>query len=176
MNIAMVNCTSRHFVWEIDMTNCTLRHLAGQYSKFVRNTINIHLPHILNPIPLSNSPPFPIFSFHRLLLRLPNVTKMTEVVIKDLETGLRDLFRKSYLSNCEIECEELTEADRSTLEDLDCLEILENFKDLVNSLLSCKRDFKQTDKSDIVSRCEQFETMLQKLEAEVRTHIRVLTT
>jgi len=101
---------------------------------------------------------------------------MTEVVIKDLETGLRDLFHKAYLSNCELEDEELTEADRSTLEDLDCLEILENFKDLVNSLLSCKRDFKQTDKSDIASRCEQFETMLQKLEAEVRNHIRVLTT
>lgn len=98
---------------------------------------------------------------------------MTEVVITDLETGLRDLFNKAYLSNCEIECEELTEADRDTLEDLDSLEILENFKDLVNSLLSCKRDFKKTDKSEIAGRCEQFETMLQKLEAEVRTHIRV---
>lgn len=98
---------------------------------------------------------------------------MTEVVITDLETGLRDLFNKAYLSNCEIECEELTAADRDTLEDLDSLEILENFKDLVNSLLSCKRDFKQTDKSEIAGRCEQFETMLQKLEAEVRTHIRV---
>ena len=98
---------------------------------------------------------------------------MTEVVIKDLETGLRDLFRKAYLTNCEIESEELTESDHNTLDDLDSLEILENFKDLVESLLGTKRDFKRTDKSELASRCEQFETMLQKLESEVRTHIRV---
>ena len=98
---------------------------------------------------------------------------MTEVVIKDLETGLRDLFRRAYLSNCDLESEQLSEADRATIEDLDTIEILENFKDLVESLLSCKRDFMKTDKSEIVSRCEQFESMLQKLEAEVRTHIRV---
>jgi len=99
---------------------------------------------------------------------------MTEVVIQDLETGLRDLFRSAYLSNCDLENEPLTDSDRTTLEDLDSIEILENFKDLVKSLLSCKRDFLHSDKGEIAARCEQFETMLQKLEAEVRSHIRVL--
>jgi hypothetical protein len=49
---------------------------------------------------------------------------MTEVVIQDLETGLRDLFRRAYLSNCDLESEQLTEADRATIEDLDTIEIL----------------------------------------------------
>ena len=98
---------------------------------------------------------------------------MTEAVITDLETGLREVFRRAYLRNCEIEGEELSESDKQTLEDLDSLEILENFKDLVESLLSLKHDTKHSDKGELVSRCEQFEAMLQKLEADVRTHIRV---
>ena len=101
---------------------------------------------------------------------------MTEVVIKDVETGLRDLFRRAYTTNCEIEGEDLSDSDRKTLEDLDPLEILENFKDLLEALLNSKRDFKRTDKSEIAGRCEQFEAMLQKLEGEVRTHIRVFVT
>ena len=98
---------------------------------------------------------------------------MTEVVIGDVETGLRELFKKAYFRNCEIEGEELSEGDRLTLEDLDSIEILENLKDLLENLLSSKQDLKHTDRADLVSRCEQFESMLQKLEADVRMHIRV---
>lgn len=98
---------------------------------------------------------------------------MTEVVIKDVETGLRELFRRAYFKNCEIEGEELSPGDKITLEDLDSIEILENFKDLIENLLSAKQDLKHTDRAELVSRCEQFETMLQKLEADVRTHIRI---
>lgn len=95
---------------------------------------------------------------------------MTEVVITDLETGLRALFSRAYFINCELEGQT---PDHSTLSDLGPLEVLENFKDLVESLLICKRDLKRSDKGEIVSRCEQFEALLQKLEAEVRTHYRV---
>ncbi len=98
---------------------------------------------------------------------------MTEVVIGDVETGLRELFKKAYFRNCEIEGEQLTEGDRETLEDLDSIEILENLKDLLENLLSAKQDLKHTDRAELVSRCEQFESMLQKLEADVRMHIRV---
>ena len=98
---------------------------------------------------------------------------MTEVVITDLESGLRSLFHRAYLANLEFEGTELSEEDLETLEDLNALEVLENFKDLVETLLACKRDFKLSDKSEIAGRCEQFESMLQKLESEVRNHIRV---
>ena len=98
---------------------------------------------------------------------------MAEVVISDLETGLKAVFRMMYLANCEIEGEEVTSEDQQTLDDLDSIETLENLKDLSQDLLNCKRDFRLTDKSELETRCQQFETMLQKLEADVRVHIRV---
>lgn len=95
---------------------------------------------------------------------------MTELVITDLESGLKSLFYRAYLANCELEEQQ---PDLATLQALGPLEVLENFKDLVESLLSCKRDLKRSEKGEIVSRCDQFEAMLQRLEAEVRTHYRV---
>ena len=98
---------------------------------------------------------------------------MGEVVINDVEKGLKDVFQSVYRANCEIEGEEITSEDEQTLNDLDSIEILENLKDLTQDLLNCKRDFRQTDKSELESRCQQFESMLQKLEADVRVHIRI---
>lgn len=91
----------------------------------------------------------------------------------DVEVGLKALFTFAYTKNCAIEHETLAEEDRRTLADLDSLEVLENFKDLVLDLLNCKQDFRTTDKSELAQRSEQFEAMLQKLESEVRGHIRV---
>jgi len=91
----------------------------------------------------------------------------------DLEVGLADLFKSAYTTNCRLEEEELTQEEKETLEDLDPLEVLANFKDLVEDLLAFKRDFKASDKSELAKRTEQFEAMLQKLESEVRNHIRV---
>lgn len=98
---------------------------------------------------------------------------MAEVLIADLETGLKALFRKAYLANLEIDGIEVSESDLETLEDLDSIEVLENFKDLIETLLSCKRDYRLSENGEVAARCEQFETMLQKLEAEVRNHFRV---
>jgi len=91
----------------------------------------------------------------------------------DVDLGLKALFTFAYTKNCTLEHETLTEEDRRTLADLDSLEVLENFKDLVLDLLNCKQDFRATDKSELAQRSEQFEVMLQKLESEVRGHIRV---
>ena len=91
----------------------------------------------------------------------------------DVDLGLKALFTFAYAKNCALEHETLTEEDRQTLADLDSLEVLENFKDLVLDLLNCKQDFRATDKSELAQRSEQFEVMLQKLESEVRGHIRV---
>jgi hypothetical protein len=63
---------------------------------------------------------------------------------KDPEKGLHDLFKFAYLSNCELEEEELTQEDYDTLEDLDSIEVLENFKDLVIDLLATKKEFKSS--------------------------------
>lgn len=91
----------------------------------------------------------------------------------DLEVGLADLFKSAYTTNCRLEEEELTQEEKETLEDLDPLEVLANFKDLVEDLLAFKYNFKASDKNELAKRTEQFESMLQKLESEVRNHIRV---
>ena len=91
----------------------------------------------------------------------------------EIEAGLQDLFKYAYVTNCTLEDEELTEEEKDTLEDLDSLEVLENFKDLVMDLLAFKREFRSSEKSELARRSEQFEGMLQKLESEVRNHIRV---
>lgn len=98
---------------------------------------------------------------------------MSEVVIQTVETGLTALFQHVYTTNCELEGEEITSEDHLTLLELSPLETLENLKDLIESLLSSKRQLKRTDKAELAERCDQFERLLQKLEGEVRVHIRV---
>ena len=79
---------------------------------------------------------------------------------KDVDKGLMDLFKFAYLSNCELEEENLSQEDYDTLEDLDSLEILENFKDLILDLLETKKEYKHTDKEQICKTNEQFEQMI----------------
>lgn len=101
------------------------------------------------------------------------VSNMSEVVIQSVETGLTALFQHIYESNCELDGAEITSEDRLALSELSPLEVLENLKDLTESLLGAKRQLKCTDKAELAERCDQFERLLQKLESEVRTHIRV---
>lgn len=101
------------------------------------------------------------------------ISNMSEVVIQSVETGLTALFQHIYETNCELDGEEVTPEDRLTLTELSPLETLENLKDLTESLLGAKRQLKRTDKAELAERCDQFERLLQKLEGEVRTHIRV---
>lgn len=91
----------------------------------------------------------------------------------DYEKILQELFRYAYMLNCELVEEELSPEELETLNDLDTAEVLENFKDLVTDLLEYKRSSLKTEKSDLIQQNEQFEGMLQKLEAEVRNHIRI---
>ena len=98
---------------------------------------------------------------------------MGEVVIMSIDQGLKDLFRWVYSENCQIEDSTFTDTDRETIDDLDSFEVLENLKDLVKDLMEAKRELRKTDKGELMERCEQFEAMLQKLENDVRTHIRV---
>jgi hypothetical protein len=83
-----------------------------------------------------------------------------DLSFKEVGKGLQDLFSFAYKENAEIETEELTQDDLDTLADLDSLEILENFKDLVIDLLNNKRELKTTDKADLLVRNEKFEAMI----------------
>ena len=92
---------------------------------------------------------------------------------QDFEKTFYELFRYSFITNCHLDEASVTGEELETLEELSTEEVLENFRDLVNDLLNFKKEFKSTDKAELAQRTEQFENMLQKLEAEVRNHIRV---
>ena len=96
-----------------------------------------------------------------------------EIDAHNIEKGLHDLFKFAFVSNCNLDDESITSEESKTLEDLELSEILENFKDLVFNLLKFKKEFKTSEKAELAMRNEQFENLLQKLEAEVRNHIRV---
>ncbi|CAG9311893.1 unnamed protein product [Blepharisma stoltei] len=86
---------------------------------------------------------------------------------------LHELFKQAFITNCSLDDASCTPEELKTLEELDTLEILENLKDLLTDLLKFKKDYKTSDKAELAKRSEQFEAMLQKLEAEVRNHIRI---
>lgn len=88
---------------------------------------------------------------------------------------LKDLFRESYATNCQLENDPVTDEDLATLEDLDGEELIDNLKNLLNELLDFKRNLQASDKTELYKRSEQLEGLLQKLEGDVRQHIRVTT-
>lgn len=87
-----------------------------------------------------------------------------------VSTLIHDLFKEIFHENCEIDEEDVTSEEETTLNELSAYEAFQNFKDLVHDLLNFKRKTKKTEKGDLVSQCEQLEMMLQKLEGEARAH------
>jgi hypothetical protein len=59
--------------------------------------------------------------------------------IVELEKNLFDVFKEVFTINCKLDEESMTEEERNTLEELDPLEILENFRDLAHDLLKFKK-------------------------------------
>ena len=91
----------------------------------------------------------------------------------NVEKGLEGLFRYAYGVNAGLDDSSGTTDDSKSLENLDLNDVQDSLKDLVLDLLNFKSQYKNTDKAELVIRTEQFETMLQKLEAELRNHITV---
>jgi len=98
---------------------------------------------------------------------------MTDFDFQSVEKGLKELFNYAFTTNCHLDEASCTSEELRTLEELDSSEILENFKDVVTELLNFKREHRNSDTAELVKRAEGLESMLQKLENEVRSHIRV---
>ena len=94
-----------------------------------------------------------------------------EIDIPTVHAGFRELFKQAFSTNCMLDDSSVTAEELATLEDLDIQELLENFKELVNGLLGFKKSCKTSEKAELVQLNEQLEQMLQKAEAEIRTHI-----
>lgn len=91
----------------------------------------------------------------------------------DIFKSLHEFFCYVFSTNCHIDEASVTDEEMKTLEELDSLEVLENLKEVVLELLRFKREHKTSDNAELIQKSEQFETLLQKSEAEVRNHIRM---
>lgn len=88
-----------------------------------------------------------------------------------ISTQIRDLFRETFKQNCALEDSMMTTDESKTIEEIETIEVIENLKEIITGLLSFKQKYLSTDKAELVQRAEQFESMLQKLEANIRAHI-----
>lgn len=96
----------------------------------------------------------------------------SERLSADFMTNFKSLFKTSFITNCHLDDASVTQDELETLEELDHSEVLENLKDLLESLLNFKSNIKAERSGELATRCEQLEKMLQKQESEVRNHIR----
>ena len=103
-----------------------------------------------------------------------NSTNIENLGIKDeteILQGLRTLFSYAFTLNCHLDDSSITSEEKETLKTLDLVEIFENLRDIVLDLLKFKQQFKSSEIAELAYRSDQFESMIQKLEAKVRKHI-----
>lgn len=91
----------------------------------------------------------------------------------EFEASILAIFKEAFVTSCHIDDSSVTSEELSTLEELDKQEILENLQELLSKLLNCKQEFKESDRAELANRTGQFETMIQKLEGDVRSHISI---
>lgn len=68
---------------------------------------------------------------------------------KEVIKTIFELFKFAFVTNCKIDEESMTEEEAKTLEELDCMEVLENFRDLVVDLLNFKKKQKSSDTAEL---------------------------
>ena len=90
---------------------------------------------------------------------------------KDLLHAMKSLFSFAFTLNCHLDDASITSEEKLTLSTLEAPEIFENLKDLIIDLLKFKQKLKKTDMAELENRSDQFETIIQNLEAKIRTHI-----
>jgi hypothetical protein len=87
--------------------------------------------------------------------------------------SLRSLLKEVYVTHCHCESEEPTSAQLTSIEDLGGAALVEQLREVVLPLLSFKEEFTSSEQGQLVHRSAQLERLLQRLEAESRTHIRI---
>lgn len=85
--------------------------------------------------------------------------------------GLEDLLKSTLSRNAGIEDPSLSTIESLSLDNLEPEEVQELLKDLLDDLISFKNQHKNDDKAELILRNEKFDSLLRKLEAEVRGHV-----
>ena len=84
-----------------------------------------------------------------------------------------DVFRSAYRRNCHLDDCSMGQDDELALAELSPAQAITCLQELLDRLLTEKQELRKEETFELRTRCEQFERMLQKLESEVRAHIRV---
>ena len=87
--------------------------------------------------------------------------------------NIHETFKEYFIQNCNLDDDEVNEAELETLQGLEPEEVHENIKELLSSLIHFKKTVKNTDIKELTQRLIVFEKMIQKLEADIRGHISV---
>ena len=103
-----------------------------------------------------------------ILKSLESSTDSTEIY-----KSLIDIFKSAFISNCNLDDASVTEEELQTLEELNQVEVVDNIKNLMETLLNFKSNCKLAKEGELVLRCDLLEKMLQKQESEVRNHIKI---
>ena len=90
----------------------------------------------------------------------------------DLPSQLYEVFRYIFVQNCKIDDQSMTEEEARTLEELDAMEVLDNFRTLGLNLLNFKQEHKSTDKAELLKRLEKSEDVLKGLEQEIKGYVK----
>ena len=92
---------------------------------------------------------------------------MSEEALKNIH----ETFKEFFIQNCNLDDDEVNEAELETLQGLEPEEVHENIKELLSSLITFKKTVKNTEIKELTQRLIVFEKMIQKLESDIRSHI-----
>ncbi|OMJ88187.1 hypothetical protein SteCoe_9920 [Stentor coeruleus] len=96
-----------------------------------------------------------------------------EIDDQDIEKTIKNLYSYAYMTNSNLDDDIILDDDPKDIENSSSSDLQSNFKELIISLLKFKKLNKQSEKAELVQRSDQFETLFQKLENEVRNHYRL---
>lgn len=92
---------------------------------------------------------------------------------EDCLQNIHSLFKECFIQNCNLDNDEVNDAELETLEGLEPEEVYENLKELLSSLLHFKKTIKNSEVRELTQRLLIFEKMIQKLESDIRSHISI---
>lgn len=90
-----------------------------------------------------------------------------------LDTAIRALLHHISQANSLLDGWSSGDKEQKLLRSAPIEDIIRRLREVIEELLTCKRELKTSQTTELRLRCDQFEAMLQHLEGEVRKHIRV---
>ena len=81
---------------------------------------------------------------------LKSLESSTEYAV--LPKSLQEIFKTAFITNCNLDDASVTEDELQTLEDLDQTEVIDNIKNLIDTLLQFKSNCKSASIGELATR------------------------